>query len=115
MLAQEEQDQGRSGNDVTAQIRAKGLPLHRTMSDDSVLITILTNSLERANRIHKEDIELDKMRDPDDPSHQSYWTGYWAGYSCALRHCLDLIHSNQINGTPIEEPLDPGTVLPEAA
>jgi hypothetical protein len=55
------------------------------------------------------------MRDPDDPQHQSYWTGYWAGYSCALRHCLDLIHSNQINGTQIEEPLDPGTVLPETA
>lgn len=114
MLAKEEQDQGRGGHEGSAQIRAKGLPIHRAICDDSVLITILTNSLERAHRIHKEDIELDKMRDPDDPSHQSYWTGYWAGYSCALRHCLDLIHSQQINGQPIEEPLDPGTVLPEA-
>ena len=115
MLAQEESNQGRSGNDEQARILAKGLPIQGRICEDSVLITILTNSLERANKIHKEDIELDKLRDPDDPSHQSYWTGYWAGYSCALRHCLDLIHSNQINGSPIEEPLDPGTVLPEAA
>ena len=55
---------GRSGNDVTAQIRAKGLPVQGRICEDSVLITILTNSLERANKIHKEDIELDKMRDP---------------------------------------------------
>lgn len=114
MLAQEEQDQGRSGDDEQARILAKGLPVQGRICEDSVLITILTNSLERAHQIHKEDIELDKMRDPDDPAHQSYWTGYWAGYSCALRHALDLIHSNQINGKQVEEPLDPGTVLPEA-
>ena len=115
MLAKEEPNQRSSGSDEQARILAKGLPIQRGICEDSVLITILANSLERANKIHKEDLELDKLRDPDDPSHQSYWTGYWAGYSCALRHCLDLIHSNQINGTPIEKPLDPGTVCPEAA
>ena len=80
-----------------------------------MLIQILTNTLERAKQIHKEDIALDKMRNPEDPEHQSYWTGYWAGYSCSLQHCIDLIHSNKFNGTQVKEPLDPGTVFPETA
>ena len=62
MLAEEKQNQGRGGDDVQARILAKGLPVQGRICEDSVLITILTNSLERANKIHKEDIELDKLR-----------------------------------------------------
>ena len=102
MLAEEEQDQGGSGNDEQAGILAKGLPVQRGVCEDTILRTILENSLERAHRIHKEYIELDKLRDPDDPQYQSYWTGYWAGYSCSLQHTLDLI--DQLNGKQIEEP-----------
>ena len=113
MLAEEKQNQGGSGNDEQAGILAKGLPVQRGVCEDTILRTILTNSLERAHRIHKEDIELDKLRDPDDPQHQSYWTGYWAGYSCSLQHTLDLI--DQLNGKQIEEPLGDGNVFPETA